>query len=119
MVNTDLPRSLKDESVFIRMGAPILMALVAQAPEVGSRTYLAAGLTAESEHVESPPPPLLLANLAGWMKAADMPGTARANLSTDMSPTTHMSSKLAQMPRMLTHTYPLFLLPKGIVDFPP
>jgi NAD(P)-dependent dehydrogenase (short-subunit alcohol dehydrogenase family) len=51
MVHTDLVRSVKERSVIIRAIVPIYMGLVAQSPEVGSRTYLASGLTAESEHV--------------------------------------------------------------------
>ncbi|KAL8365668.1 hypothetical protein RB595_004464 [Gaeumannomyces hyphopodioides] len=50
MVRTEISRSMKEESLVVRLGEPLLMSLLAQTPEVGARTYLAAGLTTESEN---------------------------------------------------------------------
>ncbi|KAL8335035.1 hypothetical protein RB598_009303 [Gaeumannomyces tritici] len=50
MVRTEISRSMKEESIVVRLGEPLVMALLSQSPEVGARTYLAAGLTAESEN---------------------------------------------------------------------
>lgn len=51
MVRTEISRNLKDQSLLVRAAEPLIMTLLAQTPEVGARTYLAAGLTTESENV--------------------------------------------------------------------
>lgn len=63
MVRTEISRNLKEKSLLIRLAEPLVTTLLAQTPEVGARTYLAAGLATESENVSFPfrfPPIILL-----------------------------------------------------------
>ncbi|TLD25228.1 hypothetical protein PspLS_06030 [Pyricularia sp. CBS 133598] len=50
MVWTEITRTLKEKHLIIRTFEPLVMMLVAQTPDVGSRTYLKAGLTPEADH---------------------------------------------------------------------
>ncbi|KAH8842459.1 hypothetical protein MCOR27_008164 [Pyricularia oryzae] len=50
MVWTEITRTLKEKHFILRAVEPLVMTLVAQTPEVGSRTYLKAGLTTEADH---------------------------------------------------------------------
>ncbi|TLS25359.1 hypothetical protein PpBr36_07173 [Pyricularia pennisetigena] len=50
MVATEITRTLKEKHFIFRVVEPLVMTLVAQTPEVGSRLYLKTGLTTEADH---------------------------------------------------------------------
>jgi hypothetical protein len=53
MVNTDLSRDVKEKSVFMRIVAPLALAVIAKNAEDGARTYVQVGSTTKEDHVST------------------------------------------------------------------